>query len=58
MWACGKFAAAQFLERLDTGFTICENACVVVALDYVRTKVFGGSCNRKCLDLTRQPGDL
>ena len=24
----------------------------------VRNEVFGGSCDRKCLDVTRQPGDL
>ena len=49
---------AQFLERLDTGFAICENACVVFGLDDVRTELFGGGCDRKCLDLKRQPGDL
>ena len=39
------------------GHRVCY-LCVVVGLDDVRTEVFGGGCDRKCLDLTRKPGDL
>ena len=59
MWACGKLAAEQFSNAWTQGVhAICENTCVVVGLDDVRTEVFGGSCDRKCLDLTMQPGEL
>ena len=36
----------------------CLVAVLVDLVDDVRNEVFGGSCDRKCLDLTRQPGAL
>ena len=43
-WTGRKFTSAKFLQGLNAGLAICQNAGTVLGLDYEGAKVFYGSC--------------
>ena len=48
-----KFISAEFVQGLNTGLAICQDAGTVLGLDDEGAKVHKGSCRRQGLDLTR-----
>ena len=51
-WTGRKFTLGKFLQGLNAGLAICQNAGMVLRLDYERAKVFYGSYYRQHFDLT------
>ena len=47
-----KFTSAKFLQGLNAGLAICQNAGTVLGLYYEGAKVFYGGCYRQCFHFT------
>ena len=46
-WTGGKFTSAKFVQSLNTGLAIGQNAGTVLGLDDEGAKVLYGSCDRQ-----------
>jgi len=51
-WTGGKFTLAKFVQGLNTGLAISQNAGTVLGLNDEGAEVLYGSCDRQGYDLT------
>jgi len=51
-WTGGKFTSAKFVQGLNTGLAISQNAGTVLRLDDAGAKMLYSSCNRQGFNLT------